>query len=199
MSQPSTWRENKSHGGHIQWVDGSQGPLPTCIAAGLGLFYYIICKTTYSNQLLCHEAGCNFPICWGFAPELITSPAYFFSLFLTVFYFSMTQLPFLFINTAYFSSFKVPLPPCSHLNPNVCSYCHYFPTSWHPSDQSNKTFRSSVAFFSHSMFLWLSASICTQLFVLLTGLIYVHIYLGFSPVQSLPSPTQSDELLLCFF
>lgn len=144
-------------------------------------------------------SGLQFPCMLGFCPRAHYSPSYFFSLFLTVFYFSMTQLPFLFINTAYFSSFKVPLPPCSHLNPNVCSYCHYFPTSWHPSDQSNKPFESSVAFFSHSMFLWLSASICTQLFVLLTGLNYVHIYLGFSPVQSLPSPTQSDELLLCFF
>lgn len=115
MSQPGIWRENTSHGGQIQWVDGPHGPLPSSSVAILGPLWCIICKSTPSNWLLCCEVGCNF-VQVGFLPRtsLFVLFCSQFSIFL-----SYDSTP-IFLNA---DLSELRCPPWSHLlNPNVCSY-----------------------------------------------------------------------------
>lgn len=97
-----------------RWITQPTANLHCCYFMSLLIYSF---KTTYSDQLLCHKMGCKFPVCGEVCPR-----PHYFSCYSHRFLLFYDSAP-IFLNTAYFSSFKLRLPPCSHLlNSNVCSY-----------------------------------------------------------------------------
>lgn len=123
--------------------------------------------------------GCNFLCILGFCPR-----PHYFSCYTQFFYFSMTQLPFLLTLPTFPLLRFLFLPAHTSSIPMFPVTLITFPPVGILLTSQTRclgTLLLSSHLIPHSMFLPLSTSICTQLFLLLIGLI--HIY-AFSQVSS---------------